>query len=232
MVLVMRISFTVWCKDDRALNRSLGRLREIRRFGDEIIVADLGSQDPDVVKALSLADSVVHLPAHLKISEARNAAMSRASGDIVVSMDADTWVPDGVIGALLKAFSNPRIVAAACNVKAYPWLETGQDKAFLRLLNLRFRLAFLAGRPCARGEFQIFRNVGIRYDPNLSSGEDCEIMGRHAGRAVYLNQVTVYESPKRYRVKSYVGTFLTWFRYWLVLRVFNRSLPYVTIPKD
>ncbi len=204
----------------------------IRRPEDEIIVADLSSRDPVVIQALKLADSVVYLPGHLRIAEARNAALSRASGDIVASMDADTWVPDGVIGGLEKAFSNPKIVAAACNVRAYPWVETGQDKAFLKLLNLRFRLAFLTGHPCARGEFQVFRNIGIRYDQNLNSGEDCEIMGRYAGRAVYLNHVTVYESPKRYRVKSYLGTFLIWFQDWLVLKLFNRSLPYITIPKD
>lgn len=229
----MRISFTVWCRDDRAISRTLQRLREIRRDGDEIIVADLGSKDPEVTRALAeLSDSTVYLPRHLKISEARNAAMSRASGHIVVSMDADTWVPDGVIAKLEKAFSDPKIVAAACNVKAYPWVENGPDRAFLKLLNLRFRFAFLVGRPCARGEFQVFRNIGIRYDPNLHSGEDCEIMRRQAKRAVYLNDVTVYESPKRYRVQSYLGTFLMWSRDWFVLRVFKRSLPYITIPKD
>jgi glycosyltransferase involved in cell wall biosynthesis len=229
----MRISFAVWCRDDRAISRTLQRLRQIRRKGDEIIVADLGSQDADIRRALAeLPDSTVHLPHHLKISEARNAAMSHATGDIVVSMDADTWVPDGITGELEKTFENTKIDAAVCNVMAYPWVENGWDRAFLKLLNLRFRLAFLTCHPCGRGEFQAFRNVGIRYDSNLHSGEDCEIIARLGSRAVYLNHVTVYESPKRYRVQSHLGTFLMWFRDWFILRVFKRSLPYMTIPKD
>jgi glycosyltransferase involved in cell wall biosynthesis len=205
----------------------------VRRKGDEIIVADLGSQDPVVTQALAeLPDSTVRLPGHLKISEARNAAMSAASGHIVISMDADTWVPDNIAEELEKAFADPRIVAAACNVKAYPWVETGQDRVFLAILNLRFRLAFLSGRPCGRGEFQAFRNIGIRYNPNLYSSEDCEIMERQGRRAIYLNHMTVYESPKRYRVQSYLGTFFMWFRDWFILKAFKRSIPYVTIPKD
>jgi len=215
------------------VERTLRRLQQVRRKGDEIIVADLGSQDPAVTMALAeLPDSTIHLPNHLKISEARNAAMSQASGDVVVSMDADTWVPDNVAEQLEKAFADPRIVAAACNVKAYPWLETGQDKAFLTILNQRFKLTFLTGRPCGRGEFQAFRNIGIRYNPNLHSSEDCEIMERQGRRAIYLNHMIVYESPKRYRVQSYLGTFFMWFRDWFILKAFKRSLPYVTIPKD
>ncbi len=229
----MRISFTVWCKDDLAIDRTLQRLRQIRRKGDEIIVADLGSQNSAVCRALAeLPDSTTYLPRHLKISEARNAAMSRATGDIVVSMDADTWIPDSTIDELERAFENPKIVAAVCNVMAYPWVENGWDRAFLKLLNLRFRLAFLTHHPCGRGEFQAFRNVGIRYDSDLHSGEDCEIIARQGNRAVYLNHVTVYESPKRYRVQSHLGTFLMWSRDWLILKIFKRSLPYVTIPKD
>jgi len=230
---IVRISFTVWCKNDRAVARTLRRLQKVRREGDEIVVADLGSHDPVVTEALAqLPDSIIHLAGHLKISEARNAAMSRASGDIVVSMDADTWVPDNVAEQLEKAFADPRIVAVACNVKAYPWVETGQDKVFLTILNMRFRLAFLTCRPCARGEFQAFRNIGIRYNPNLYSSEDCEIMERQGRRATYLSHMTVYESPKRYRVQSYLGTFFIWFRDWFILKAFKRSLPYVTIPKD
>jgi len=213
--------------------RTLRRLQEVRRKGDEIIVADLGSQDPAVTEALAeLPDSAIRLPSHLKISEARNAAMSAASGDIVVSMDADTWVPDNIAVELEKAFANPWIVAVACNVRAYPWAETGQDKVFLCLLNLRFKLTFRTSRPCARGEFQAFRNIGIRYNPNLYSSEDCEIMERQGRRAIFLNHVTVYESPKRYRMQSYLGTFFMWFRDWFILKAFKRSLPYVTIPKD
>jgi hypothetical protein len=102
-------------------------------------------------------------------------------------------------------FSDPSIVAAACNVMVYPWMENARDRAFLRLLNMTFRFAFLIGRPCTRGEFKVFRNIGIRYDTRLYSGENCEIMGRRlgfVGKAIYLNHVTVYESPRDTEYKA------------------------------
>ena len=86
------ISAVLIVKDEaRVLQQTLEVLREVV---DEIVVADTGSQDKTVTIAGSLADVVFVIDWREDFSEARNCAIAKATGDWILSIDADEVISE------------------------------------------------------------------------------------------------------------------------------------------
>ncbi|MGQ7847023.1 tetratricopeptide repeat-containing glycosyltransferase [Granulosicoccus sp. 3-233] len=84
------ISAVLIVKDEaRVLQHTLETLREVV---DEIVVADTGSRDETMTIAESIADVVCSIPWQQDFASARNQALEKASGDWVLSIDADEVV--------------------------------------------------------------------------------------------------------------------------------------------
>jgi tetratricopeptide (TPR) repeat protein len=66
-----------------------GCLESLRPYADEIIVVDTGSKDRTAKLAAEAGCTVFHLPWPGSFAKARNAALARASGRWVLSIDAD-----------------------------------------------------------------------------------------------------------------------------------------------
>ncbi len=94
-------------------------LRALRAQGVpvEIIVVDGGSKDKTVEIAREIADIVIVAPG-TNIAEARQIGAEAATGEIIVTTDADSVPPSGWLEKLLRHFSDPGVVAVGGAVRA------------------------------------------------------------------------------------------------------------------
>ena len=85
---------------ERSLPPLLGQLRD----GDELIVADNASTDGtvDAVRRLAPRATVIEMPANEGYMRACNAAAERASGDLLLTLDADAIVAPGFCDAIRR----------------------------------------------------------------------------------------------------------------------------------
>src|SRR4051812_16529601 len=91
--------------DERALvERCLPPLVEQLRPGDELIVADNDSRDgtPEAVERLAPGAPGIRMGANEGYPPAANPAPARATGDLMVTLDADAVVGDGFLDAMRR----------------------------------------------------------------------------------------------------------------------------------
>ena len=87
----------------------------------EIIVVDDGSTDEtravaERARALGLVDMVICHGTRCGRSPAINAAARFASGDLLLTVDADTVFEPTAVARLAAAFDDPRVGGATCNI--------------------------------------------------------------------------------------------------------------------
>ena len=81
-----------------------------------------------------------------------------------------------------------------------------------------------------RGECHIikrdFFNLVGGYDESIYAGEDFELYKRliKHGKILYINNLIVYESPRRYRKFGYHRVCWDWLRNSIWILIFKRSL--------
>lgn len=139
----------------------------------EIIVADNNSTDGTAGVARSRGATVVHEP-RAGVCWARQRGTEAASGEIVVSTDADTVFSPDWLSRIDKAFlADPELVAAAgpCRYVDAPWWA----RAYTWIL---FHLVGLAAQITGRTFYVTATNVAFRksawpgYDTHATQGGD------------------------------------------------------------
>lgn len=158
---------------------------------------------------------------------ALNAALAEAEGEIAVTLDADTRLGPGALGALAAAFNDPRVLSAGGfiyvrNVGTGGWLVRYQYWEYLK--NFIWRIGLVQLNVCLQvsGAFGAFRTATLRELGGFSGHslvEDYEIIFRlHermrlAGRdyrvEVVPEAVAYTESPDT--VLSFVHQRTRWF---------------------
>ena len=111
-----------------------GTLASIRKEpGLEVIVVDGGSRDDTPVIAQSLGALVLFSsPGRAR---QMNLGATRAKGDLLLFLHADTQLPEGYADCLRRCFENPRVVAGAFRLGLTPRLR---GTAFIeKMANLR-----------------------------------------------------------------------------------------------
>lgn len=190
--------------EERYLPRTLEHLRRAAdHLGSdvEVIVADNASTDRTAEIASGSGARVVPVPEH-NIGRARNAGASAAAGDVLVFLDADTLVPEGVLGRIAGLMGDGSCLGGAADIDHRP--ARAAIRLYLRmwrLIGLSLGMAQGALQFCRRDAFAALKG----YDESVYMGEDVDFyrrlgkLARARGQHVrILRDVRVVASARRF----------------------------------
>ncbi len=128
----------------------------------EIIVVDDGSTDDTYEVSKSIKDSRVKV---LKKSNSGKAAslnfgIKRANGEVIATMDADSFIEKDTIENMLPLFDADDVAAVTAAVRVKPsnkWIQEAQRVEYLAILFARRLLSFIDAVPVTPGPFSMFR---------------------------------------------------------------------------
>lgn len=196
-------------------------LRRLRRVPEvqEIIIADGGSGD-DTVKLAEAAGCVVVSSATGRGRQLR-AGAERATGEVILFLHADTWVPPDAGEALLACLAQPG-VAAGGFYKTFRdppnWLVRGSKfKCWWRLLVAR---RVMADQGIFLRRETLARIGGVPDVPLMEEFELCQRL-RPLGR-IALADATVVTSARKFRK---LGVLRTYALMWRVTVGYYRGVP-------
>jgi glycosyltransferase involved in cell wall biosynthesis len=211
------------------------------KFGIEIIVSDGGSTDKTLDIANKFTDKIIKCDKNQQypqstssgvgyitrnkyqtISEGRNNGAEKASGDVFVFMNADTY-PDNVedFFTFILDWTEGKTryndcIALTCWVTVSPAEMLFKDRIFYAIHNRYIKFLNIIGMGMGRGECQIikkdfFRRVG-GYNNKLAAGEDFDLFRRLAkiGKIGFVKDLKVFESPRRFRKFGYMKVIMSW----------------------
>ena len=152
----------------------------------EIIVVDDGSTDDTRAvaergRALGLVEMVICHGTRCGRSAAINAAARFASGDLLLTVDADTVFEPTAIARLAAVFDDPRVGGASCNIA----ISNERDSLWTGLQSVEYLMSISAGRSildvvdaiaCLSGACSMYRrDVFLRQGGlDVGPGEDLE----------------------------------------------------------
>ncbi len=206
----------------------------LRKYNVELIISDGGSKDSTLEIAKRFANKIVVHKSSTKqtIAEGRNRGAEVASGDILVFINGDT-LPNNLekfFDYVTKwALRDLKFVALAIKVLPFPDEEIRKDKIFYFLHNNYVKLLNIIGVGMGRGECQVVRRDAFwkvgGYNPKIVAGEDFDLYRRLAkvGKIKFVEDVWVYESPRRFRKLGYLRTILRWLLNGIFVMLFRRS---------
>jgi glycosyltransferase involved in cell wall biosynthesis len=191
-----------------------------KKYSIEVIVSDGGSSDATVEISARLADKVVYANAHdiQNIAMGRNLGAKNSAGSFYYIMNADTLIKDidKHFDTTIKEFNDPGILALTCKVKVFPGEEKLFDKLFHLCYNNYVRVLNIIGMGMGRGECHMMRKEIFHqlegYNESMAAGEDYDFYRRikKHGKIKFLSNLTVFESPRRYRKFGYPKVFWDW----------------------
>jgi len=200
---------------ERAVNSA-----EHRHVESEVIVVDAGT-DNTYEKAKRFTENVYKTD-HDGVSRARNLGASKANGNILVFVDADTIVPLNILSELEKTFAHKDVVASVGYVlpdgnndlSVSERLFFKLDSFFIRRI-VKFSKIFL--KFYTRGDMlavreKTFREVG-GFDLKLNCMEITELLARLSKRGkIEVLDVPIYESGRRIRRYGLARNYMIWGR--------------------
>jgi glycosyltransferase involved in cell wall biosynthesis len=208
-----------------ALRTDIEHARQSRNAQVEIVVVDDGSVDKTFEIAQQLADTVVYGPRG-GIGLARNAGAAKAAAPLLVFLDADALVEEGVLGRIYDSWRSGAKVGAV--VPIYRSSRPGV-RALLKLWGWCAPRFGTTQGVCQFVDNAMFQELG-GYSPDLRMAEDSEFYVRatqamaKAGQgngATCIHDVRVWPSMRRY---DHWSAARLWF--WmnpLTARLFRRS---------
>jgi len=222
--------------EEKLLERMLRQFTSglVARHRVEVIVSDGGSRDRTLSIAEHLAHRVVRNEPYVKqtISMGRNAGAKEARGRILIFLNADTLIQDAELffRRIGEELQDPSVIAVTSSVAVYPEEETPMDRRFHGFYNWFFVMMNRVGMGMGRGECHVIRREVFEqlhgYAQRIAAGEDYDMFRRldKRGRIRFLEDVVVYESPRRYRRYGYAYVTASWFLNFLAVFFLGRSI--------
>jgi glycosyltransferase involved in cell wall biosynthesis len=185
--------------EERHLGHLLGDIESQTRAPHEVIVVDAGSHDDTVAVARGFASARV-LHGERPVARGRNLGGRRASGDVLVFVDADARLPEGFLERFVEDFLR-RDLDVACPLYV-PHDSTPAVERFHRVFNLLTRM-FQGILPSGAGICVAVRGDLFRrsrgFDPNLKF-DDIELIRRLSREGRFgIVEEKVFVSDRRYR---------------------------------
>jgi glycosyltransferase involved in cell wall biosynthesis len=199
-------------QEEAYVEKILSRLKKVLP-PVEVIVVDGGSNDKTVEIAKRFADKVYTVKKR-GIASGRNFGAEQADGDLLIFLDTDVVFPLDFVEKTRKVFEDPAVVGATCNIMPSQFKLGAMS--FFYLYNRLLRV-FARIKPHSRGEFfAVRKNVFMRvkgFDEAMPCLEDHELAYRlsQLGRFVFISNLTVYESLRRFRKLGFWHVIGTWF---------------------
>lgn len=198
-------------EEEEYIQPILYRLRAVRPHV-EIVVVDGGSHDRTVELARKFTEKAFQT-VKKGIAAGRNYGAMRATGDVLLFMDTDVKFPRNFVEKVQEAFADPTVVGATCNIM--PFSNNSAERVFFTFYNrlIRFTTSL---RPHSRGEFLAVRKTAFEsihgFDENMPCLEDHDLANRIAklGKFVFISDLTVYESMRRFRKLGFSRVIGTW----------------------
>ncbi len=222
--------------EEKLLDRMLRQFTPslVERFRIELVVSDGGSVDRTLAIAAEHAHAVVINREGIKqtIAMGRNIGARSAKGSVLVFLNADTLIgdPELFFTTLIAEIDVPGLAALTCRVEVYPDERRPLDRAFHGFYNWFFAMMNRVGMGMGRGEChimkrEVFESV-LGYADGIAAGEDYDMFRRldQVGRIKFLENVVVYESPRRYRRYGYLFVTVSWFINFLAVFFLRRSI--------
>jgi len=198
----------------------------------EVIVVDGGSRDRTIELAKHFTSKVFQIQKH-GISAGRNYGAQKANGDILVFLDADVAPPMRFAERVLDTFKDSTVVGATCNIMPLQF-QLGAT-TFFKVYNLMIRVC-TKSRPHSRGEFLAVRKKAFKaaegFDETMPCLEDHDLANRLSklGRFVFISDLTVYESLRRFQRLGFWRVISTWFMDYTSYMLRGKPVSQVWIP--
>jgi glycosyltransferase involved in cell wall biosynthesis len=200
--------------EEKYIHRTLRTLRNQIFTDFEVIVKDGGSCDQTVKVAKKFADKVVSIP-DSSAADARNQGARYAKGEILVFMDADTFLPPRALERFNKMMNNEKVVGVSC--RKVPQTRNLLDRLFYEFVNVSTFVSCKMGLGGAHGNCMlvrrsVFEQIG-GFNPNIIVAEEQDLVRRALkfGRYVFLLDWYVFENPRRLREWGRFRLYKAWF---------------------
>lgn len=222
--------------EEKLLERLLLQFgKEVReKFKLEVIVSDGGSSDSTIEIAGKYADRLILHKDKFRqnISQGRNAGAEISRGDVLIFLNADTYVKDTdfLLSESVKEITKNGITAIACPIYVFPEEEKFSDKTFHFFYNNYSALLTKFFMGMGRGECHIIERKKFfeagGYNEKMAAGEDYDLYTRlkKTGRLKFRRDFIVYESPRRYRKFGYSRVAWDWAKNSVSVTLLNKSI--------
>jgi dolichol-phosphate hexosyltransferase len=190
----LRITVVIPClNEEEGIQRVLG---DVPSFVDEIIVVDNGSTDRTAEVASRMGAMVVS-ELHRGYGRAYKTGFSRATGDVIITLDGDHSYPADALSYLLEAFMHCRV--GFLSASRLPTLTdetmSFKHKVGNRVLSFAMSVLFLRWISDSQSGMWVFRRDALKMMKLTSDGmafsEEIKIeaiKNRHIGfREMYIN---------------------------------------------
>ncbi len=199
--------------EEKYIHRTLQAIRKQTYTNFEVIVKDGKSADETVRIARKLANRVVS-SRDLSAADARNQGAHFAEGEILVFMDADTFLPVNAFERFHALMSKEEVVGVSC--RKIPQGRSILDRFMYEFVNLstfvssKIRLGGAHGN-CMLMRRSVFERVG-GFNPDIIVAEEQDLVRRalRYGRYLFLLDFYVVENPRRLRKWGRFRLYVAW----------------------
>lgn len=211
-------------KEAKYINQTLSNIEKLDGDIEVILVETISDETAVLEKTVEEHKNVqLYKIKERGIAKARNYGAQRASGSILLFLDADVLVTKDLVEKISRVFQNPRVVGATCNF--YPVKPKFNELVFFKFYNTLIRLVL--GLPLIKrlkhtsGIFIVVRKAHFNliggFDERLICLEDGDLAYRLSflGRFVFIKDLVVYESLRRIRKSGLFRTVKSWVQNWL-----------------